>query len=272
VAAVYKLLQRFTLRECITARISRPAQAGYNAAETESWQLCFTSFGQSTRLQWKDCGDSRAEIRGSRAALTQGRKSAQVLLMDSETLELMELQPGIIREKHHDAGNNVNGLIAASASRRRMRNWKSSRVYSCDLLEKSGPTATRAAGKTRNAMRVIATGMIRQGRRHPETFVTRLVIRRSGFRRKLGASGGILSSSVLFLARSTGYRDDPIESVLLLILARIMSVVRMRGKTGAQEIGGSAEPLSGPGLVHCVDHFRKTSVRPRSLRIVGSLP
>jgi len=48
----------------------------------------------------------------------------QVLLMDSETLELMELQPGIIRENITTRGINVNGLIAASASAQEMRNWK----------------------------------------------------------------------------------------------------------------------------------------------------
>lgn len=38
------------------------------------------------------------------------RSPRQVLLMDSETLELMELAPGIIRENITTRGINVNGL------------------------------------------------------------------------------------------------------------------------------------------------------------------
>src|SRR5260370_11878739 len=42
----------------------------------------------------------------------RANSARQVLLVDSETLELMELQPGIIRENITTRGINVNGLPA----------------------------------------------------------------------------------------------------------------------------------------------------------------
>jgi|ERR1700676_912491 len=42
------------------------------------------------------------------------RSPQQVLLMDSETLEAMDLPPGIIRENVTTSGINVNGLAAAA--------------------------------------------------------------------------------------------------------------------------------------------------------------
>jgi MOSC domain-containing protein YiiM len=89
----------------------------------------------------------------------------QVLLMDSEILELMELQPGIIRENITTRGINVNGLTAGQ----RLRVGNSQLEVSmpctpCDLLEKIRPGLRRELRGRRGMLcRVIASGMIRRG-------------------------------------------------------------------------------------------------------------
>ncbi len=89
----------------------------------------------------------------------------QVLLMDSETLELMELQPGIIRENITTRGINVNGL--AMGQRLRVGDAQvevSLACTPCDLLEKIRPGLRRELRGRRGMLcRVIASGMIRQG-------------------------------------------------------------------------------------------------------------
>jgi MOSC domain-containing protein YiiM len=91
----------------------------------------------------------------------------QVLLMDSETLELMELQPGIIRENITTRGINVNGLTTGE----RLRVGEAQLEVSlpctpCDLLEKIRPGLRRELRGRRGMLcRVIATGLIRQGDR-----------------------------------------------------------------------------------------------------------
>jgi MOSC domain-containing protein YiiM len=89
----------------------------------------------------------------------------QVLLMDSETLELMELQPGIIRENITTRGINVNGL--ATGQRLRVGDAQlevSIACTPCDLLEKIRPGLRRELRGRRGMLcRVIAGGMIRRG-------------------------------------------------------------------------------------------------------------
>jgi MOSC domain-containing protein YiiM len=89
----------------------------------------------------------------------------QVLLMDSETLELMELQPGIIRENITTRGINVNGL--ATGQRLRVGDAQlevSMACTPCDLLEKIRPGLRRELRGRRGMLcRVIAGGMIRRG-------------------------------------------------------------------------------------------------------------
>ena len=89
----------------------------------------------------------------------------QVLLVDSETLELMALQPGIIRENITTRGINVNGLTVGQ----RLRVGEAQLEVSlpctpCDLLEKIRPGLRRELRGRRGMLcRVIATGVIRQG-------------------------------------------------------------------------------------------------------------
>ncbi len=89
----------------------------------------------------------------------------QVLLMDSETLELMELQPGIIRENITTRGINVNGLSAGQRLRVGDAQLEVSLACTpCDLLEKIRPGLRRELRGRRGMLcRVIATGTIRQG-------------------------------------------------------------------------------------------------------------
>ena len=68
----------------------------------------------------------------------------QVLLVDSETLELMDLRPGTIRENITTRGINVNGLTAGE----RLRVGEAQLEVSgpctpCDLLEKIRPGLRR---------------------------------------------------------------------------------------------------------------------------------
>ena len=89
----------------------------------------------------------------------------QVLLMDSETLEAMDLRPGIIRENVTTSGINVNGLVAGQRLRVGEAQLEVSMVCTpCDLLEKIRPGLRRELRGRRGMLcRVIAGGMIRRG-------------------------------------------------------------------------------------------------------------
>jgi MOSC domain-containing protein YiiM len=89
----------------------------------------------------------------------------QVLLMDSETLELMDLQPGSIRENITTRGINVNGLPMGQRLRVGEAQLEVSAVCTpCDLLEKIRPGLRRELRGRRGMLcRVIAGGMIRRG-------------------------------------------------------------------------------------------------------------
>ena len=91
----------------------------------------------------------------------------QVLLMDSETLELMELSPGIIRENITSRGINVNGLDEGQRLQVGTAQLEISMVCTpCDMLEKIRPGLRREIRGRRGMLcRVIAGGMIRQGDR-----------------------------------------------------------------------------------------------------------
>ena len=91
----------------------------------------------------------------------------QVLLVDSETLELMELSPGIIRENITTRGINVNGLGAGQRLQVGTAQLEISMVCTpCDMLEEIRPGLRREIRGRRGMMcRVVAGGMIRQGDR-----------------------------------------------------------------------------------------------------------
>jgi MOSC domain-containing protein YiiM len=89
----------------------------------------------------------------------------QVLLVDNETLELMELRPGVIRENITTTGLNVNGLALGQQLRVGESRLEVSAVCTpCDLMEAIRPGLRRELRGRRGMLcRVIAGGTIRTG-------------------------------------------------------------------------------------------------------------
>src|ERR1700737_4559531 len=98
-------------------------------------------------------------------AHARSRSPRQVLLMDSETLEVMDLAPGIIRENITTSGINVNGLAPGQRLRVGDAQLEVSMVCTpCDLMEKIRPGLRRELRGRRGMLcRVISSGMIRRG-------------------------------------------------------------------------------------------------------------
>ncbi|MGB2900248.1 MAG: MOSC domain-containing protein [Candidatus Acidiferrum sp.] len=89
----------------------------------------------------------------------------QVLLVDSETLEAMNLPPGIIRENITTSGLNVNGLEIGQKLRVGESHLEVSAVCTpCDQLERIRPGLRKEMWGRRGMLcRVIEGGMIRRG-------------------------------------------------------------------------------------------------------------
>lgn len=119
------------------------------------------------RLPMEEIVEIRAVRESGLEGCAHARKGSprQVLLMDSETLEVMELQPGIIRENITTRGINVNGLAIGQ----RLRVGEAQLEVSlpctpCDLLEKLRPGLRRELRGRRGMLcRVVTSGVIRQG-------------------------------------------------------------------------------------------------------------
>jgi MOSC domain-containing protein YiiM len=111
------------------------------------------------------CALAASGLEGCAHART--RSPRQVLLMDSETLELMELSPGIIRENITTRGINVNGLDAGQRLQVGAAQLEVSMACTpCDMLEKIRLGLRRELRGRRGMLcRVIAGGVIRQGDR-----------------------------------------------------------------------------------------------------------
>jgi MOSC domain-containing protein YiiM len=89
----------------------------------------------------------------------------QVLLVDSETLQAMNLSPGTIRENITTSGLNVNGLEIGQKLRVGETRLEVSAVCTpCDQLEKIRPGLRREIWGRRGMLcRVIQGGTIRRG-------------------------------------------------------------------------------------------------------------
>lgn len=89
----------------------------------------------------------------------------QVLLVDQETLEAMQLAPGLIRENITTEGIDVNGLPAGQRLRVGAALLEVSAVCTpCDQLEKVRPGLRREIyGRRGTLCRVIEGGVIRPG-------------------------------------------------------------------------------------------------------------
>src|ERR1700719_620494 len=91
----------------------------------------------------------------------------QVLLVDRETLEAMDLRPGVIRENITTDGIDVNGLALQQELRiGEMRLQVSEICHPCDQLEKVRAGLGRALRGRRGMLcRVLEGGVIRRGDR-----------------------------------------------------------------------------------------------------------
>jgi MOSC domain-containing protein YiiM len=89
----------------------------------------------------------------------------QVLLVDSETLQAMNLSPGIIRENITTSGLNVNGLEIGQKLRMGETRLEVSAVcMPCDQLEKVRPGLEKEIWGRRGMLcRVLEGGIIRRG-------------------------------------------------------------------------------------------------------------
>lgn len=119
------------------------------------------------RLPMEEIAEVRAQTDSGLEGCAHARKGSprQVLLMDSETLEAMDLRPGIIRENITTSGINVNGLAAGQQLRVGEAHLEVSMVCTpCDMLEKIRPGLRRELRGRRGMLcRVIASGTIRRG-------------------------------------------------------------------------------------------------------------
>jgi MOSC domain-containing protein YiiM len=101
------------------------------------------------------------------AGCTHGRpgSSRQILLMDRETLEVLELQPGIIRENITTEGLNVNGLQPGEILQIGEVVLEITKPCTpCGLMEKIRPGLRREIRGRRGMLcRVKQGGMIRLG-------------------------------------------------------------------------------------------------------------
>jgi MOSC domain-containing protein YiiM len=89
----------------------------------------------------------------------------QVLLVDRETLEAMDLRPGIVRENITTDGIDVNGLALQQELRIGGARLQVSEIcHPCDQLEKVRPGLRREMRGRRGMLcRVLKGGMIRRG-------------------------------------------------------------------------------------------------------------
>jgi len=89
----------------------------------------------------------------------------QVLLVDRETLEAMDLRPGIIRENITTDGLNVNGLPVGQQLRVGEARLEISMVCTpCDLMETIRPGLRKELWGRRGMLcRVLEGGVIRRG-------------------------------------------------------------------------------------------------------------
>ena len=106
-----------------------------------------------------------AGFEGCAHARPNGRR--QVLLVDSETLQAMELTPGIIRENITTEGSAVNALVAGQNVRIGAVELQVSAVCEpCELLEAIRPGLQAAmVGKRGMLCRVLRGGRIQPGER-----------------------------------------------------------------------------------------------------------
>jgi MOSC domain-containing protein YiiM len=119
------------------------------------------------RLPMEEIAETRALTDSGLQGCAHARTGSprQILLMDSETLEAMDLRSGVIRENITTRGINVSGLSAGQRLRVGEAQLEVSMACTpCDLLEKIRPGLRRELRGRRGMLcRVIAGGTIRRG-------------------------------------------------------------------------------------------------------------
>jgi MOSC domain-containing protein YiiM len=100
-----------------------------------------------------------------RCAHARPGSKRQVLLMDRETLEAMDLQPGIIRENVTTDGLNVNSLPIGQLLRVGEARLEVSAVCTpCDLMETIRPGLRKELWGRRGMLcKVVEGGVVRRG-------------------------------------------------------------------------------------------------------------
>ena len=119
------------------------------------------------RLPMEELEEARlirnAGLEGCAHARPDGNR--QVLLVDRETLDAMDLAPGVIRENITTEGINVNGLAIGQELRVGETVLKVSAIcHPCDQLEKVRPGLRREMRGRRGMLcRVLQGGVVRRG-------------------------------------------------------------------------------------------------------------
>jgi MOSC domain-containing protein YiiM len=121
------------------------------------------------RLPMEELDEVRVITNVGLAGCAHGRPSSarQVLLVDRETLEAMDLRPGVIRENITTEGMDVNGLAMKQELRiGEVRLQVGEICHPCDQLEKIRPGLRREMRGRRGMLcRVLEGGTIRRGDR-----------------------------------------------------------------------------------------------------------
>jgi MOSC domain-containing protein YiiM len=109
------------------------------------------------------CAVEHAGFQGCAHARPGGKR--QLLLVDQETLDAMNLRPGIIRENITTQGLNVNGLAPGQRLQVGVTRLEVTMVCTpCDQMEKIRPALRRELWGRRGMLcRVLAGGTIRRG-------------------------------------------------------------------------------------------------------------
>lgn len=120
------------------------------------------------RLPMEELEEARVIQSFGLEGCAHGRKDGgrrQVLLVDRETLEAMDLRPGIIRENITTEGLDVNGLAAEQELRIGAVRLQTSEIcHPCDQMEKIRPGLRRELRGRRGMLcRVLEGGVIRKG-------------------------------------------------------------------------------------------------------------
>jgi MOSC domain-containing protein YiiM len=116
-------------------------------------------------MEQLDTADAVTDLGFAGCSHARQASKRQVLLVDKETLDSMELQPGTIRENITTSGLNVNGLLPGERLRVGNALLEVAVVCTpCDQLEKIRPGLRRELyGRRGMLCRVVEGGLIVRG-------------------------------------------------------------------------------------------------------------